>query len=97
MRHGYVYIMANHKNGTIYVGSTADLSARVIEHKTKANPKSFTAQYGCNRLVYYEHFDHIANATARERALKRYKRQWKIDFIETDNPNWDDVPLPWDD
>lgn len=89
--------MANHKNGTLYIGSTADIQSRVMEHKTKANPKSFTAQYGCNRLVYFEYFEDIAEATNRERALKRYKRQWKIDLIEKDNPDWFDLPLDWDD
>lgn len=51
MRQSYVYIMVNHKNGTIYIGSTTDIQTRVWEHKTKADPKSFTARYGCDRLI----------------------------------------------
>ncbi|MGJ8559716.1 MAG: GIY-YIG nuclease family protein [Litorimonas sp.] len=90
-------MMVNHKNGTIYIGSTTDIRSRVQEHKTKAHPKSFTARYGCDRLAYFETFDYIGEARKRERALKRYKRQWKIDLIETENPNWDDLPLRWDD
>lgn len=97
MRQSYAYIMVNHKNGTIYVGSTTDIQTRVWEHKTKAHPKSFTARYDCDRLAYFEAFDHIADARKRENALKRYKRAWKIRLIETDNPNWDDLPLRWDD
>ena len=97
MRHGYVYIMANHKTGTIYIGSTSDIQSRVIEHKTAANPQSFTARYGLDRLVYYEFFETIGEATRREKAMKRYKRAWKIALIETDNPEWNDLPLSWDD
>ena len=97
MRAGYVYIMANWKNGTLYIGSTSDLGARVAEHKDAANDKSFTARYGLNRLVYYEFFEDIGEAIAREKALKRYKRSWKIELIEADNPEWWDIPLTYDD
>ena len=89
--------MANWKNGTLYIGSTADLGARVAEHKAGANDKSFTARYGLNRLVYYEFFDDIGEAIAREKALKRYKRSWKVELIEADNPEWWDIPLDHDD
>ncbi|GHB04488.1 excinuclease ABC subunit C [Algimonas arctica] len=97
MPHGYLYIMANHKTGTLYVGSTTDIQSRVFEHKSKANPNSFTAKYDCDRLVYLEHYDDIGEARARERAVKRYKRQWKIEMIEAKNPEWQDIPLQWDD
>ena len=93
MRGGYFYIMANRKNGTIYCGSARRLGARNVEHKTKAYPESFTAQHGCTRLVYFEHFDDLQDAVARERAVKRYKRQWKIDLIEKNNPDWFDIKL----
>lgn len=93
MPQGYLYITVNHKSGTIYVGSTTDIQARIQEHKTKANPSSFTAKYDCDRLVYFEHYDDIAEARARERAVKRYKRAWKIALIETDNPAWEEILL----
>ncbi|GLQ19199.1 GIY-YIG nuclease family protein [Algimonas porphyrae] len=90
---GWFYIMVNRKNGTIYVGSTRDLAARNYEHKTKANPNSFTAKHGCDRLVYYEAFDTLMEAVARENAVKRWKRAWKIALIEADNPDWFDLKL----
>ena len=91
MREGWFYIMANRRNGTIYCGSTTDLHLRVGEHKMRTFPKSFTAQHGCTRLVYFAHFDHLHDAVARENAVKRYKRQWKIDLIEAANPDWHDL------
>ena len=97
MRAGYVYIMANRKNGTLYIGSTADLHARVAEHKSGTAPGSFTAKYGCDKLVYYEFYDAIGDAVAREKAMKRYKRSWKIELIERDNADWRDLRLDWDD
>lgn len=90
---GWVYIMVNRKNGTIYVGSTRDLAARNHEHKTKANPKSFTAKQDCRTLVYYEAHDTLMDAVARENAVKRWKRSWKIELIERDNPDWFDLKL----
>ena len=90
---GYFYIMVNRKNGVIYAGSTRDLLTRVFEHKSKANPKSFTAKHDCTRLVYYETYEHLTDAVARENAVKRYKRSWKIALIEEDNPDWFDLPL----
>ena len=97
MRFGFVYIMASGKRCTIYTGVTSDIAARVAEHKSRANPKSFTARYGCNRLVYLERFGLITDAIAREKQLKRWKRQWKIELIETDNPDWADLPIDWRD
>ena len=90
---GWVYIMVNRKNGTIYVGSTRDLAARNLEHKTKANPRSFTAKHDCKTLVYYEAHDTLMDAVARENAIKRWKRTWKIELIEKDNPDWFDLKL----
>ena len=94
---GYFYIMVNHKSGTIYVGSTNDLRYRNSEHKNATNPDSFTAKYNCKVLAYFEAYDTLADARARERAVKRYKRSWKIALIERDNPEWEDIPLRWDD
>ena len=97
VRHGYVYILANRKNGTLYVGCTTDLQARLAEHRERSNPKSFTTRYGVATLVYYEHFDSISEARVRERALKRYKRSWKVALIEEANPDWTAIPLDYDD
>ena len=86
----YVYILASRKNGTLYIGITSDLVKRVWEHKEKA-VKGFTRKYSVNRLVYYEIFDDSENAIKREKRLKEYKRQWKIDLIEKENPEWNDL------
>lgn len=85
-----VYIMANKKNGTLYTGSTADLVARIAQHKSGIG-SLFTAKCGCELLVCYEKFDEMAPAIARERRLKSWPRRWKIDLIEAMNPNWDDL------
>lgn len=84
------YIMANKKNGTLYTGSTADLVARIAQHKSGAG-SVFTGKYGCKRLVWYEKFDEMGPAIARERRLKSWPRRWKIELIETANPDWDDL------
>ena len=86
----YVYILASHKNGTLYVGVSSDLVRRIWEHKNKA-VKGFTSKYGVDRLVYYEIFDDPENAIKREKRLKEYKRQWKIDLIEKKNLEWEDL------
>ncbi|ORE89723.1 GIY-YIG nuclease family protein [Aurantimonas sp. 22II-16-19i] len=88
---GHVYIMANKKHGTLYVGVTGDLSQRVYEHKTHAFSNSFTAKHNCTRLVWYEeHFD-IRDAITREKSIKRWRREWKIELIETMNPEWNEL------
>ena len=86
----YVYILASRKNGTLYVGVKSDLIRRIWEHKDKA-VKGFTSKYGVDILVYYEIFDDPENAIKREKRLKEYKRQWKIDLIEKGNPTWKDL------
>ena len=86
----FVYILASRKNGTLYVGVTNDLARRVSEHKAKIVP-GFTRQYGVDRLVYFETFDSILDARAREHALKRWRRAWKIALIEKLNPEWRDL------
>jgi len=83
--------MASRKNGTLYVGVTADLMHRVFEHKDKAFPNSFTAKYDVNRLVWYQEFDYIKDAIAFEKRLKRWRRRWKIELIENSNLYWDDL------
>ena len=96
-RYGYVYILANHRRGTLYIGMTSDLHARLLEHKTFADPGSFTARYNVTRLVYFERHDLIVDAIAREKRLKKWKRVWKIALIEKSNPEWEDIELVYDD
>ena len=86
----YVYILASRKNGKLYIGITSDLIKRVWEHKDK-KVESFTSKYEVDRLVYYEIFADPENAIKREKRLKEYKRQWKIELIEKDNPEWKDL------
>ena len=85
-----VYLLASRPFGTLYVGSTADLIRRVWEHKMKAVP-GFTAKYGVDRLVWYELHESLASAAHRERQIKEWKRAWKVELIEKDNPQWVDL------
>ena len=89
-RHFYVYILASRKHGTIYIGVTNDLIRRIYEHKERLVP-GFTRDYEVHKLVYYEIFDDPESAIVREKRLKRWKRDWKIELIEASNPNWDDL------
>jgi putative endonuclease len=89
-RNFYVYILASHTGGTLYIGVTNDLVRRVAEHRLKS-VKSFTKKYGVDRLVYFEQFDDAENAIRREKLLKKWNRAWKIRLIEAFNPNWDDL------
>ncbi|MDH5723160.1 MAG: GIY-YIG nuclease family protein [Alphaproteobacteria bacterium] len=87
---GYVYILANQRNGTLYTGVTSNLVKRIYEHKNE-NIEGFTKKYNVKNVVYYEYFDDIENAIKREKRIKKYKREAKIKLIEKDNPNWDDL------
>jgi putative endonuclease len=88
MHDGYsVYILATRKEGPIYVGVTNDLHRRVYEHKTHAI-RGFTNRYNVDRLVYSEVFDSPDAAIAREKQLKRWRRDWKVALIERENPDW---------
>lgn len=86
----YVYIMASQKNGTLYIGMTSDLLNRVYQHKTE-EVKGFTKKYKVHLLVYYEQTSDVNSAIAREKQLKAWKRNWKIDLIEKKNPDWKDL------
>ncbi|WNJ99182.1 GIY-YIG nuclease family protein [Thalassospiraceae bacterium LMO-JJ14] len=92
-RQGYLYILASRRNGTLYIGVTSDLVRRVWEHRAGV-VDGFSKRYGCKTLVYFETFDDIANAIQREKALKEWKRAWKLRLIEEMNPTWRDL---WDD
>ena len=91
---GYVYMTASQKRGTIYIGVTNDLGAAFPSTSAGAGSR-FTARYGVQRLVWYEeHFD-IRDAIQREKSLKRWPRQWKIDLIEKINPEWFELFAGW--
>lgn len=90
-----VYIMSNKPDGVLYIGVTDNLDERVKEHKIKAFPKSFTAKYNCDKLVYFEKFDNGLEAIKREKQMKKWKREWKISLIEDFNPNWVDISINW--
>ncbi len=92
MKNYYVYIIASDKNGTLYIGVTNNLERRVDEHKRKI-VDGFTKKYNISTLVYFESTDDIESAISREKALKTWKRQWKLSLIENVNPNWDDLSL----
>jgi putative endonuclease len=81
MKPGYVYIMANRKNGTIYTGVTSDLIGRVYQHREGLAP-GFTRRYGCKLLVWFEAHDELQGARLRELQIKEWKRAWKIKLIE---------------
>ena len=82
--------MASRKHGTLYLGVTNDLIRRVHEHKQKLLP-GFTDKYGVDRLVWYEEHQHPSDAIAREKQIKKWRRDWKISLIEQDNPDWHDL------
>jgi putative endonuclease len=86
----HVYMLASRRHGTIYLGVTNDLSRRVWEQKTKVF-KGFTERYGVDRLVWYEEYDDPSEAIAREKAMKKWRRNWKISLIEDFNPLWTDL------
>ena len=90
----YIYILASQKNGTLYIGVTNDLERRVLEHKQKRN-EGFTSKYNVNMLVYFESFQYINDAILREKRLKKWNRQWKINLIEEENKEWNDLSEDW--
>ncbi|WP_318343209.1 GIY-YIG nuclease family protein [Flagellimonas baculiformis] len=90
-----VYIMTNKANEVLYIGVTDNLDERVKEHKLKVYPRSFTAKYNCDKLVYFEEFIDGGEAVKRERQMKKWKRDWKVNVIDSFNPNWVDISLNW--
>ena len=85
-----VYMMANRKHGTLYVGVTGDLISRVVQHR-EGDLEGFTQRYGLKRLVWHERHRTITEAIQREKSLKKYKRDWKTNLIERENPDWSDL------
>lgn len=86
----YVYILANKRNGTLYIGITSDLIKRVWQHKEKF-VEGFTKKYSVSNLVYYEQYKDPNAAIKREKQLKSWNRKWKLDLIEKQNPTWRDL------
>ena len=87
MRTPCVYILASKPNGTLYIGVTSDLIQRVWQHKNDF-VEGFTERYGVHSLVWYEVHGSMESAITREKALKKWRRAWKIELIEEDNPKW---------
>ena len=86
----YLYITASKKNGTLYIGVTDNLLRRIYEHKNNLID-GFTKKYNVHKLVYYEETNDILSAIKREKQMKKWKRQWKIELIEKFNLNWKDL------
>ena len=87
-----VYIMASHKSGTLYTGVTSNLLKRIHEHRLGLI-HGFTSDYGVKRLVHFEQQGAMESAIGREKQIKKWERQWKINLIERDNPDWDDLAV----
>jgi putative endonuclease len=91
-KRGFVYVLASRRHGTLYIGVTSNLEKRLHEHRSGLI-EGFTKDYGVKRLVHYETFGEITVAIARERQLKKWNREWKINLIEGGNPDWNDLAL----
>lgn len=88
----YVYILASKSNSTLYIGFTNDLKRRVFEHKNNL-VEGFTEKYKVHKLVYFEQTVNVYSAIEREKRMKAWKREWKVNLIEKENKNWDDLYL----
>jgi len=90
MKTYYVYILANKRNGTLYIGVTNNLIRRVYQHKKDIVP-GFSNKYGVHKLVYYEQVDDVRSAIEKEKQLKKWSRRWKLQLIESTNSYWRDL------
>lgn len=90
MSYHYVYMVTSKRNGTLYIGVTTDLKRRIWQHKNKA-VEGFTSRYNVDRLVWFETYDDYWEAAQRERRMKKWNRDWKIELIEGSNPEWNDL------
>ena len=90
----YVYIITNKKDGVLYIGVSNDLERRMFEHKNKL-VKGFSSKYNLNKLIYFESFQFVKEAIKREKNLKKWKRDWKINLIVEDNADWIDLSEDW--
>jgi len=91
----FVYILTDSKNHTLYIGVTNNLERRMMEHKSKV-VKGFSKKYNCTRLIYFEDYKYVTEAIYREKQLKAWKRQWKINLVNQINPAWQDLSSGWD-
>lgn len=91
----YVYILTNHSNKTLYIGFTNDLKRRIIEHKNEF-VEGFTKKYKMKKLIFYEEYKDKNDALGRERQLKNWPREWKINLIKEKNPDFSDLAEGWD-
>ena len=94
MKTYHVYILANKRNGTLYIGITNNLERRVYEHKNGL-VEGFTKKYQIHKLVYFEETNDVVSALQREKELKKWSRSWKVRLIEKENKNWDDLSRDW--
>ena len=94
MKQYYVYIITNQRNGTLYIGMCNDLERRMREHKAK-EVNGFSKRYNLTRLVYFETHSTSSEAFVRERQMKKWNRKWKIELIESKNPQWQDLASLW--
>jgi putative endonuclease len=90
MKSFYVYILTNKPNGVLYIGVTSDLQRRIQEHKEKSLG-GFSSKYNADQLVYFEMTTDVATAIAREKQLKNWHREWKVNLIKAENPQWRDL------
>jgi putative endonuclease len=90
MPQGHVYILASKRNGTLYVGVTNNLAARIFAHR-EGRGSAFTKRYNVKMLVWYESYELVTDAIQRETSIKRWPRQFKLNLIEKDNPDWNDL------
>ncbi len=92
MKQPSVYLLASKRNGTLYVGVTSDLIKRIWEHRNNV-VEGFTRRYGVHMLVWYELHDTMESAITREKRIKEWKREWKLELIESNNATWRDLYL----
>jgi len=88
---GFVYIITNKNNSVLYTGVTSDLTERLVQHKLKKHPTSFSTKYNLYKLVYFERFDTIGEAIIKEKKIKGGSRKKKLDMINSTNPEWRDL------
>ena len=92
----YVYVLTNYSKTVLYTGITNDIERRVFEHKQKISPKAFTTKYKVNLLVWFENHNDVNEAIRREKLIiKKWRRKWKEDLINEENPDWKDLSKDW--
>ena len=90
----YVYIITNKKEGVLYIGVTNDLERRMFEHKNKL-VEGFSSRYNLDKLIYFEVYQYVSDAIKREKNLKKWKRDWKINLVVEENADWKDLSTDW--